>query len=165
MKKILFEEKISPNYTIKYGSKFELLSGHAGTKDKPKNCKEGWFFGDSTVILGYEAKQPDEPLQETVAEWTIEVPRKLLKKSVNQSLLIAAVRRFGGLHSGTYGSRVKIFINNKIIEDFSLKDIPSGHSDYFHRVPILRNLQDIEKLESCNTVYSWEFKKEALIDD
>jgi len=79
-------------------------------------------------------------------------------------LVIASVRYFGGLHSGTYNSRAEIFINNKVVDGFGLRDKPPNHSDYFHRIPTPNNIPNVWPISNCQTVYAWTILREKLVN-
>jgi hypothetical protein len=44
-----------------------------------------------------------------------------------------------------------------------LKDIPNGHTDYFHRVSTPR-LPEVWPVSGCGTIYAWPVHRELLRD-
>ena len=149
------------NSSIIPGSSLYLVNGIVGTTQAPNGHPLTSFSGDSTVILGASDSEGMESILETTAAWSILLKARTLRYFDSGFLVVACLRYFGGLHSGTYNSRVKILMNHKVVDGFGLREKPPNHSDYFHRVPS-PNLPDILPISHCQTIYAWPLLKDKL---
>ena len=145
------------------GSLLQLECGIAGTTQSPQEHPSTSFSGSSTVILGAASSAGMESISETIASWRVPMDARSVRYFDRGFLIIASVRYFGGLHSGTYNSRAEIFINDKVVDGFGLRDKPPNHSDYFHRAPTPNNLPNILPVSNCQTVYAWPVLREKLV--
>jgi tetratricopeptide (TPR) repeat protein len=140
-----------------YGSQLQLVYGVAGTVQSPIGHPSASFSGTTTTILG--ASGNGTPTQAT---WSIPLDEKTISHFERGFLVIGCLRYFGGLHSTTLNARVEIALNQKLIDGFNLRIIPTNYSDYFHRIPALP-LPDISPFSDCQTTYAWPMLKENLV--
>lgn len=136
------------------GSELTLIDGIAGTLKQNNDYPISTFPNDSTVILGAPTTNLMHSLARTTATW--EIPFNVKKHSIIEKsyLVIAAIRFFAGLHSKFYDSKVKIELNNNVIDYFGLRDKQEYHSDYFHLLPLPDIPLPIE-ISECKTIYTW----------
>jgi hypothetical protein len=137
-----------------YGSQATVEEGVAATRQKPLGCNERWFADSSTIILGSGEIKGETQVQDTVATWHVPVEPEIVRKVKSGFLIIACERPQGGLHTQEYGATAKVEINGNNRDIIGLKDIPPGHTDYFHRVPVPR-IPDVWPISGCGTVYAW----------
>lgn len=140
--------------SICYGSQAIIEKGVAATRNNPIGCNDRWFADSSTIILGADDADRKGLHVGTVATWHIPVNPKLIKKIKSGFLLIACERPQGGLHTNEYGATAKVEINGNNRDLIGLKDIPAGHTDYFHRVPTPK-IPDFWPISGCGTIYAW----------
>ena len=144
------------------GSDVTLVEGVCGTESNLANHPEGSFAGNTTVILGAASPPEMEILFKTKAEWKITLPSDHIEDWAQGFIVVGCVRMFGGCHSEYKNQRVQIYINDKEIEWFDLRDVPPPHADYFHR-PILPPHETLEEISICQTVYLWPIDKHKLV--
>ena len=148
------------------GSSARVERGMGPTKRNPMHCNVGWFYGDCTIILdGGGDRAPDE-ISEVAALWDVPVRAEDIDAADHGFLIIACTRQFGGLHTQIDDSRVSISINGQQLDYFGLRDIPPGHTDYFHlprREPHWPWLTEVDPiLASCQTIYTWPIQPTHL---
>ncbi len=148
-------------FYVTEGSKATLTRGVAATSQSGADCPPYWFSGDSTIILGAENKSSDSPLTDTFATWEIRTDKSSIQHFKNGHLVVGCLRYFGGLHSYQKDSRADVFLNGTLIDGFALRIIPPQHSDYFHRVQLIK-LPNVWPLSGCQTVYTWPLRKNIL---
>jgi len=148
--------------TVVLGGSGKVIAGYAQTQAMPGPCSPGWFSGESTLILGVEAKPKELSTTVTQIEWHIPVPPSDMKGYDAGFMVIATKRVFGGLHSAVFGAKVDVFLNDITKEDFKLEVIPPQHSDYFHRPIIPDSLPRIAPLDRCGTIYAWPLDEHDL---
>jgi len=56
----------------------------------------------------------------------------------------------------------RVSINGHNRDLIGLKDIPAGHTDYFHRPPNPPQLPRVWPVSGCATVYSWPVDRRHL---
>jgi len=146
------------------GSSFQLHSGIVSTVAETNGCSSSWFSGDSTAILG-SGEILGEPINSFIkASWKIRLTPYWREYFNKGFIVIGCLRYFGGLHSKEYGAQAEILFNNKPIDGFGLMIMPQNHTDYFHRIPLPRQLSEIDiwPLSACQTTYAWPIQKDNL---
>jgi hypothetical protein len=163
MKSLLFhKEKQWIPYPV-YGSQVEIKNGIGSTLNDPHGCSSGWFAGKSTVILGANEIDDKKTVTKTEVSFAIPVDPVAIRNMEEGFLIIACERYFGGLHTKVYNSLVEIKINDQSRDLFGLKRIPPEHTDYFHRVPLLK-IPKIWPISGCQTIYTWPVDKYQLLE-
>lgn len=158
-----FLEIIKWRWSFVNGSAYSLQSGIASTVSQKNGCHEGWFRGETTVIVGAGEASGCKNVK-TRVNWNINTDFCALEKFQVGYLFIGCVRRLGGLHSGKFGAQVDILLNENPIDNFSLMLTPEGHTDYFHR-PAIPDLPTIKPISSCETQYTWTIQKCELLEN
>lgn len=154
-----FMEVIKWKWSYVDGSTYSPESGVASTFFKQNGCNAGWFRGSTTVILG-SGEAEGGTKERARASWEI-CTDLCLQNFERGYLFIGCVRKFGGLHSRNYGSKVDIHLNGSPIDNFSLMVIPENHTDYFHR-PSPPDLPVFKQIFECETKYTWTVRKSEL---
>ncbi|MDD5131307.1 MAG: toll/interleukin-1 receptor domain-containing protein [bacterium] len=158
----MVKEQSAWNSSFMLGSQLRLVNGVAGTAPATEGHPLTSFYGDSTVILGAADSKDMESISKTTAIWSIPLDADTLRFFDSGYLVVACLRRFGGLHSKTYDSRVEISVNHKVVDGFGLRVKPPEHSDYFHRVPLPVDFPEISQISKCQTVNAWPILKDKL---
>lgn len=140
--------------SVGYGSQAVVDEGIAATRRNSRCCDERWFAGSSTIILGADGADNKKSHTRTVATWLLPVDPQLIGKIKSGYLIIGCERSQGGLHTNEYGATATVGLNGNNRDLIGLKDIPPGHSDYFHRVAIPK-LPDFWPISGCGTIYAW----------
>ena len=144
-----------------YGSQATIEKGAGATRNTPLGCDDRWFADSSTIILGADEADQKRHNNSTVANWYIPIEPDLIKKVKSGFLIIACERPQGGLHTQEYGATAKVDINGHNRDIIGLKDIPAGHTDYFHRVPTPK-IPEVWPIIGCGTVYAWPIHPKHL---
>ncbi len=145
------------------GSEAKLMEGIFGVESNPENHPKGSFSSDSTVILGAATPAEMEKIKRTRVKWHLPIPVDNIENWIHGFIVVGCVRVFGGCHSEYKNQLVRIYLNNKEIDWFELKQTPPQHSDFFHR-PSLPPHEAIGEIIRCQTVYLWPINKEDIID-
>ena len=95
------------------GSRLQLECGVAGTMQSPREDPSTSFSGSSTVILGAANSVGMQSISETIASWRVPMDARSVRYFDRGFLVIASMRYFRGLHSGTYNSRAKFSLTTK----------------------------------------------------
>ena len=140
------------------GSDAKVLSGVASTLAMTHGNRKAWFPNDGTIVLG--AGDNSKNLA-TLVEWQLEFKPALKNDLEGSFLIVACERTQGGLHTQRYGALATVRINGHVRDVIGLKDIPAGHTDYFHRPPLPR-LPEFWPVSGCGTVYAWPVHREHL---
>jgi len=143
------------------GSSVVVESGHAVTLANAGAVAEYWLSGETTAILGAAPLQPEGIDDSTTAHWNITLDPSNIQHFSRGFLIVACLRRFGGLHSVVVNSRADVWLNQSRIDGFALRVIPAEHSDYFHRPAVPDNPQVAGFLD-CQTIYAWPILKPSL---
>ena len=130
--------------------------GYTARSPGPRN--PGHFIGDSTVILGNDTFS----VGPTTARWQIAIDPNLTKRCDAGYLIICCERTHGGLHSKRAGAIAHVFVNGHNRDLIDLRDIPNGHTDYFHRPATLPQLPSIWPTRGCATIYAWPVDQRHL---
>jgi|CXWL01.1.fsa_nt_gi hypothetical protein len=146
------------------GSTVVVESGFAVNLQTAGTAPEYWFSGHTTTILGAAGDRPEGIDEETVASWRLTLDAGSVQHFSRGFLVIACLRRFGGLHTDVKNSRADVWLNQSRIDGFALRIIPSEHSDYFHRPPVPDN-PHVSSFLDCQTIYAWPIQKPALNAD
>ena len=161
MRSIFFEEIMEVRPHTVQGSKAKVEIGVGNTMKDPGNCDDGWFVGDSTIILGAGGIETGY-LGETAASWEMLVEPSLIEQCCGGYLVVACERTHGGLHTSRKGALVRVMLNGNNRDSIGLMDKPAGHTDYFHRLPQPPQIPNVWPIEACATVYSWPVDKRHL---
>ena len=140
------------------GSAATILSGEASTRSAPHGNRKAWFPNDGTIVLG---AGDDSKNLATLVEWQLEFEPVLENTLEDSFLVVACERTQGGLHTQRYGALATVRINGHVRDVIGLKDVPAGHTDYFHRPPLPR-LPEFWPVSGCGTVYAWPVHREHL---
>jgi len=133
-------------------------------RDSLNGHDPSWFPFETTVVLGDSGKaNPCNPAESTLAHWTIRTAEFPIHFYSRGYLLIASLRRFGGLHSPTFLDRVEIRLNTKVLDGFELAVIPAGHKDYFHQAPY-PDVPKVLPFSECENIYAWPIPKSHMAD-
>lgn len=145
------------------GANFRPESGAAVTNCAPPPVPRYWFSGNTTVVVGRSVTPPGfESPTESRVSWMVPMNRRAIASFQNGFLVIGCLRRFGGVHSRDYDKRVDVLVNGKQVDGFALRICPSGHSDYFHRVPLPRTIPQLPPFSECQTLYAWPIRSDNL---
>jgi hypothetical protein len=157
MRSILFEDCTEVKTAQALGSDAILDLGFGCTRSRPGACTEGWFVGDSTVILGAGLES-----SETIARWSLTVDPAIVERCNSGYLVICCERTHGGLHTAREGAQARVSINGVNRDLIGLRAVPPGHTDYFHRPVNSQKLPDVWPVSGCATVYVWPVDKRHL---
>jgi len=146
------------------GSSLRLVAGVAGTRDSLNGHDPSWFPLLGTAILGDSGKaNPRNPAEHTLAHWTISTNDFPCRFCPRIYLVVASLRRFGGLHSPTFLDRVEIRMNESVLDGFELAHRPDGHLDYFHQMPF-PDVPRLKPFSDCENVYAWAVPISHLVE-
>ena len=159
MRSLLFDEYAEVKCVPVLGSQAVIDSGTGSTARSPGNCNPGWFVGESTVILGANSRGNEL----TVARWQVALEPSLIDACEAGRLVICCERTHGGLHTRRKGALASVLINGHNRDLVALKDVPAGHTDFFHRPPNSPQLPHVWPLSGCATVYSWPVDGRHLV--
>jgi hypothetical protein len=114
------------------------------------------------MILGCHPEGDDKGTEISVAEWTFQVDPRETENAQGGVLLICCDRRQGGLHSPKEGALARVCVNDHEVDVIGLREIPPGHTDYFHRVTHQEIPSVPPLIKNCGTVYSFAIPAEFL---
>jgi hypothetical protein len=159
------------------GSVGKVTNGNGGKRDTPAGFNPEWFSGDHSFILG--DTDPSNTKQHH-AEWHIPVEREEVRTAEGGYLIIAAERRYAGLHTGhpkagiEMGEEmpdVKIYLNTSVKDRFFIESKPENHTDHFYRsgdddvrglLESVKGIPEVWPVSRCRTLYSWPINKADL---
>lgn len=159
MRSLLFEERAEVKCATVLGSQAVVESGVGSIARSPGTCNAGWFVGESTIILGAEIRGGGT----TCVRWQVVADPSLINQCETGYLVICCERTHGGLHTRREGARARVSVNGHNRDLIGLKDIPAGHTDYFHRFPSPPQLPSVWPVSGCATVYSWLVDRRHLV--
>lgn len=160
MGSVLFEEHTGVTAVTVPGSQAAIETGLGATARNPEACNAGWFVGATTVILGGGGHGTPP----TTARWEILVDPGAIRHCQAGYLVICCERAHGGLHTLRYGATAEVCLNGRNRDLIGLKDVPAGHTDYFHRPPTPLAIPEAWPSSGCATVYSWPIDRRHLSD-
>ena len=159
MRSLLFEDCTELKWGSVSGSQGTLSNGVGYTASRPGDCDRGFFVGESTIILGAEISSNGP----TTAHWRVLLEPSLIGRCDNGYLVICCERTHGGLHSQRRDSAARVSINGHNRDVIHLKDVPVGHTDYFHRPANPTHLPSVWPISGCATVYAWPVDRHHLV--
>jgi len=155
---LLFEDCTELECASVLGSQATVPKGVAYTANNPGACDPGVFVGESTIVLGGEVHSNGP----TTARWRVLLDPSLIKRCDSGYLVICCERTHGGLHSKRPGAVARVSVNGHNRDVINLRDVPIGHTDFFHRPPSPLHLPPLWPISGCATVYAWPIDSRHL---
>ncbi len=149
------------SYAVR-GSDAQLKSGYCVTAQTSVDCRDYWFSGETTVIVGATPRTSETVISETAACWNIHVDPRTVRQFSQGFLVAGCIRFLGGLHTERYNSRADVYLNGRRVDGFALRIRPDEHSDYFHRLPVPDIVHGIHPFSICQTTYAWSISGKSL---
>ena len=165
MLRFLVQERVNWTWTAVEGSRGFIRHPPAGTKSDPWKHNPDWFPGESTLILGDGASDPNASWDGSSAVWLLSVDPRLVTATDGGFLVVAGKRSQGALHTAKFGACASIFLNGESSrkEIIGLRDIPPGRTDYAYVQDRNPALPYEPRVRACNAVFTWPVEKNELL--
>ena len=161
MAELFFESICTTVPIVLKGSDGKVTQGYAITKNSHGPEQASWVTRNSTLILGVTADNSCQETGQSAVDWKFLINKRLRSKIDGAAIIVSCDRAQGGLHSGKMGALAHVKVNDCEVDIIGLREIPQGHTDYFHTTTT-QDIKDIQQIKDSGTHYSFSVPVEFL---